>query len=172
MNPMKLTSPQNLTGILDSMMAIEGALGAAIVDAKTGTCLAEKQNPDQIAVGEAAVISTDSLRTMARLGRIMTDTGNLEDMVSTFHGRLHITRPLQGDFLEGLFLFLVLERNPNSDVLAMARYQLMHTVFGLSLMAFENRYGPASATTPQNFLMDAPINGFGASMQEPALALG
>ena len=151
----KLTFQHNLTAILDSMMAIDGAQGAAIVDARTGTCLAERQSPTHAAVGQAATMSAGTLRTMAKLGRMMTETGNLEDIVSTFSGHQHIARPLQGDFLEGLFLFLVLERHLNSDVLAMARYQLMHLVFGLSLIAYDSR--AVNDINPQNLPLDGPF---------------
>ena len=151
----KLAFQHNLTEIIDSMMAIDGAQGAAVIDARTGACLAEKQSQTHPEVGQAATMSADTLRTMAKLGRVMTETGNLEDMVSTFRGHQHVARPLQGDFLEGLFLFLVLERSLNSDVLAMARYQLMHLVFSLSQVTYDSR--AVNDRSPQNLPLDGPF---------------
>ena len=151
----KLIPQQTLTDIINSLMAIDGAQGAAIVDARTGICLAEIQSQTHTGVGLAATMSAGTLQTMARLGRMMTETGTLEDTVSTFGGHQHIARPLPSEFSEGLFLFLMLERSLDSDVLAMARYQLMHLVFGLSLVSFDSR--AVNTTNPQNLLMDGPF---------------
>lgn len=90
-------------------------------------------------------------------------------MVSTFSGHQYIARPLQGDFLDGLFLFLVLERSPNSDVLAMAHYQLMHTAFGLSLVACDSR--GTQPLHPQSLPLDTPFTDLHDYLPESAAAI-
>lgn len=68
----KLPFQHDLTPILDSIIAISGAQGAAIVDARTGSCLAEKQVQDGDSAGQAGTMGADTLRTMTKLGRMMS----------------------------------------------------------------------------------------------------
>lgn len=150
--------PCDLAAIIDRMMMIGGAQGAAIVDARSGLCLAEKRPLEQ---AESAPADTSPI--LARLGRMMTETGNLEDMVSTFQGHQHIIRPLQGDFMEGFFLCLVVERSLDSDILARARYQLMHLVFGLSIPTPESQNVPL--VSPHGF---GEMNPFAAPPEHTA----
>ena len=133
-----MTFQNSLMDVLEGMMDIDGALAAAIIEVQSGTCIAQRETAKQSYLGQAATMNPETVRTLTNLGRMMADTGNLEDMVVTFHGQYHIVRPLQGEFMEGLFLLLVLERSLSSDDLSFARYKLMHIVFGLSLVSSES----------------------------------
>ena len=119
----------SLNIILDSMMAIDGALGAVIVHAESGDCLQEKHVAGQPGAG------ADTLKLMVQISRMMVETDNLEDIVFTFSDHQFVARPLEGNAMNGLVLFLILERHFDCDILAPARYQLMHLVFGVSVSA-------------------------------------
>jgi hypothetical protein len=131
----KQPAPHNLNAILDSMMTIDGALGAVIVDAETGDCVGEKPIAGPVGADQAAGISADTLKLMGQIGRMMVETENMEDIVSTFSDHQFVARPLEGREMGGLVLFLILERRFDCDILAPARYQLMHLVFGVSVSA-------------------------------------
>ena len=140
----KQPAPHTVTAILDSMMQIDGAQGAVILHAETGSCLQEKHVADRPGAEPAAGVSADTLKLMVQIGRMMVATENLEDIVSTFSDHQFVARPLEGDAMDGLVLFLILERRFDSDILAPARYQLMHLVFGVSVLASAD---PVSSAT-------------------------
>ncbi|MBC8102933.1 MAG: hypothetical protein H7Z41_10130 [Cytophagales bacterium] len=114
------------------MMAIDGVVTAAVLNSKSGQYLAQIESQGQTETPFAAGTSAETVRAMTELGRILTGSDHLEDLLVTSQVQCQIIRPLQGKMPEGLFLLLVLKRSANSDDIAFARYRLMHTVQALS----------------------------------------
>ncbi|WP_306303592.1 hypothetical protein [Skermania piniformis] len=98
---------------------IEGALGFAIVDAKSGMAMATGGDPgfdlNVAAAGNSSVVQA-KLRTMDDLGL----HESIEDILITLGKQFHLIRLTEFD--PNVFLYLVLSRSRGN--LAMARYQL------------------------------------------------
>ena len=109
-----------LASALEAATAIEGALGAAVVDSSLGMALATAGDPpgidlDVAAAGNSALVAAKQ-RTMADLG--LTD--RIEDVLVTLGTQYHVIR--MSDAHPGLFLYLVLDRSRAN--LAAARFEL------------------------------------------------
>jgi hypothetical protein len=113
----------NLEAALKEAMAIEGAIGVAVVDWESGLCLGIQGGGKLLDLNLAAAGNTDvvraEMRTMESLG--LNDT--IEDILITLKRQYHLIRliknPQSGT---GLFLYLVLERSRAN--LALARHHL------------------------------------------------
>lgn len=108
----------NLKGSMDAAMTIDGALAAALVDYRSGMCLAQAgggMNLDLAAAGNTQVVRA-KLKTMESLGI----RRGIEDILITLADQYHLVRLVPN--AEGLFLYLVLDRNKGN--LALARYKL------------------------------------------------
>ncbi|MEV4162662.1 hypothetical protein [Nonomuraea dietziae] len=107
---------------LKEMMAIDGALGAVVVDYGSGMALGALGGSKDLDLQVAAAGNTEvvkaKLRTMESLG--LKDT--IEDILISLTGQYHIIRPMTGRGGKGLFLYLALDRGRAN--LAMARHQL------------------------------------------------
>lgn len=103
---------------LDSLMTLDGALCAALVDSGSGMILG--QSGSGINMDVAAAGSTEAVRaklaTMASLG--LTDT--IDDMIITLSTQHHLVRPLTRD--PKVFLYLIVNKAQSN--LAMARYKV------------------------------------------------
>lgn len=107
---------------LKEMMAIDGAIGAAVVDHGSGMALGtlggSKDLDLQVAAAGNTEVVKSKLRTMDSLG--LKD--GIEDILITLGSQYHIIRPMTGRSGKGLFLYLALDRTRAN--LAMARHQL------------------------------------------------
>ena len=107
---------------LKEMMAIDGSLGAAIVDHGSGMALGSLGGSKDLDLQIAAAGNTEvvkaKLRTMDSLGL----KESIEDILITLGGQYHIIRPITGRGGKGLFLYLALDRARAN--LALARHQL------------------------------------------------
>jgi hypothetical protein len=107
---------------LKEMMAIDGAVGAAVVDHGSGMALGalggSKDLDLQIAAAGNTEVVKAKLRTMDSLG--LKDA--IEDILITLSGQYHVIRPISGRGGKGLFLYLALERSRAN--LALARHRL------------------------------------------------
>lgn len=107
---------------LKEMMAIDGAIGAAVVDHGSGMALGalggSKDLDLQIAAAGNTEVVKAKLRTMDSLG--LKDA--IEDILITLSGQYHVIRPISGRGGKGLFLYLALDRGRAN--LALARHQL------------------------------------------------
>lgn len=112
----------NLDQSLKEMMAIDGALGAAVVDYNSGMALGILGGSKSLDLEVASAGNTEvmraKMRTMDQLG--LTDA--IEDILITLSSQYHLIRPLSGRKGQGLFLYLALDRNRSN--LALARHQL------------------------------------------------
>ncbi|GII04868.1 hypothetical protein [Planobispora takensis] len=107
---------------LKEMMAIDGALGAAVVDYDSGMALGALGGSKGLDLQVAAAGNTEvvkaKLRTMDSLG--LKDA--IEDILITLTSQYHVIRPITGRSGKGLFLYLALDRNRSN--LALARHTL------------------------------------------------
>lgn len=109
----------NIKTVLDDTMAIDGAVGSALVDYKSGMCLGtaggQGMNLEIAAAGNTEVVKA-KMKTMSALG--MRDS--IEDILITLGNQYHLIRIVRGD--DALFIYLALNK-ANSN-LAMARHML------------------------------------------------
>jgi hypothetical protein len=108
----------NLKQSIDAAMTIDGALAAALVDYRSGMCLAQAgsgMNLDLAAAGNTQVVRA-KLQTMESLGL----RKGIEDILITLTDQYHLIRLVPNN--AGLFLYLVLDKNKGN--LALARYKL------------------------------------------------
>ncbi|RKW69847.1 hypothetical protein [Galactobacter caseinivorans] len=112
-----------LNDAIQNLLSIEGATGAAIVDISSGMALAQGGNPGfdlgVAAAGNSNVVSA-KLRTMRDLGLGTGDT--IDDILITLTTQYHLINVLSTRETDGLFVYLVLDRNYAN--LALARHKL------------------------------------------------
>jgi hypothetical protein len=114
----------NLETSLKEAMAIEGAIGVALVDYGSGMALgALGGETGELDLNVAAAGNTDVVRAKMRTMELLNLHDNeIEDILITLSGQYHLIRPLTKQTGRGLFLYLALNRTRSN--LAMARHQL------------------------------------------------
>lgn len=108
----------NLKQCMDAAMTIDGATAVALVDYRSGMCLAQAgggMNLDLAAAGNTEVVRA-KLKTMEALGL----RRGIEDILITLGDQYHLIRLVPNNM--GLFLYLVLDKAKGN--LALARYKL------------------------------------------------
>ncbi len=108
----------NLKQCIDQAMTIDGALAVALVDFRSGMCLAQGgggMNLDLAAAGNTEVVRA-KLKTIDSLGL----KKGIEDILITLSDQYHLIRLIPT--AQGLFLYLVLDKVRGN--LALARYKL------------------------------------------------
>ncbi|MEV7028344.1 hypothetical protein [Kitasatospora sp. NPDC093558] len=112
-----------IEGALKDAMAIDGAVGVALVDSTSGMALGTLGEASGLDLGVAAAGATDVVRAQQRAAEALGLLGEtLEDSLTTLTRQYHLVRPLTSPGGKGLFLYLVLERTRAN--LAMARHQV------------------------------------------------
>ncbi|MFD7688386.1 MULTISPECIES: roadblock/LC7 domain-containing protein [unclassified Streptomyces] len=106
----------------DIMTAVEGSLGAAVVDYSSGMALGTLGGGKDLDLTVAAAGNTDVIRAKLRTMELLGLTGQIEDILITLESQYHVIRPVTGRNGNGLFLYLVLDKSRSN--LAMARHQL------------------------------------------------
>ncbi|WP_116244108.1 hypothetical protein [Nocardiopsis sp. FIRDI 009] len=109
------------TGLKD-MMAIEGALGAAVVDYGSGMALGTLSATSALDLNVAAAGNTEVVRAKMRTVEQLNLNEAIEDILITLSSQYHIIRPLTSHGGQGLFLYLALDRARGN--LALARHKL------------------------------------------------
>jgi hypothetical protein len=113
----------NLDEALKEAMAIDGAVGAAVVDWESGLCLGTHGGGTLLDLNLAAAGNTDVVRSMMRTMESLQLDDNIEDMLITLSKQYHLVRLLKNPRNgTGLFLYLVLDRSRAN--LALARHHL------------------------------------------------
>lgn len=117
---------------LKEALAIEGALGAAVVDYKSGMALGTLGSGAEFDLNVAAAGNTDVVRAKLRTMEMLNlHNQEIEDILITLTSQYHIIRPLGRQSGQGLFLYLALDRTRSN--LAMARHQLQRIGNSLTL---------------------------------------
>ncbi|WP_329406440.1 hypothetical protein OG802_01740 [Streptomyces sp. NBC_00704] len=106
----------------ETMTAVEGALGVAVVDYTSGMALGTLGGGKDLDLNVAAAGNTDVIRAKVRTMEHLGLKGEIEDILITLATQYHLIRLLKGRTGSGLFLYLVLDRSRSN--LAMARHQL------------------------------------------------
>ncbi|MEM6820738.1 MAG: hypothetical protein AAF558_02185 [Verrucomicrobiota bacterium] len=109
----------NTTESLARALEIDGALGAAIGDYKSGMCLGAEGNPGfdlETAIAANTEVIRAKLSAMEQLGI----NGGIEDILITLDSQYHLIRLVQGQ--GAIFIYLALSTDKAN--LAMARHKL------------------------------------------------
>lgn len=96
----------DINASIKELLAIDGAVGACIVDYTSGMSLGADGGGvdlDLAAAGNTEVVKA-KMKTMKSLGI----KGSIEDILITLDDQLHIIRPTASH--EGLFIYLVLDK--------------------------------------------------------------
>ncbi|MCT9930920.1 hypothetical protein N5079_11890 [Planotetraspora sp. A-T 1434] len=112
----------NMDVSLKEMLAIDGSIGAAVVDYGSGMALGTLGGSKELDLQVAAAANTEVVKAKLRAMDALQLKDAIEDILITLGGQYHIIRPLTGRGGKGLFLYLALDRGRAN--LAMARHQL------------------------------------------------
>lgn len=106
----------------EAVTTIEGAIGGALVDYTSGMALGTVGGGKDLDLVVAAAGNTDVVRAKVRTMELLGIDDEIEDILITLGSQYHLIRLLRGRGNNGLFLYLVLDKNRSN--LAMARHQL------------------------------------------------
>ncbi|MEU7697849.1 MULTISPECIES: hypothetical protein [unclassified Streptomyces] len=112
----------NTESSLKEAAAIEGAIGAALVDYTSGMALGTIGGGKELDLNMAAAGNTDVVRAKVRTMEMLGLGEEIEDILITLGRQYHMIRLLKGQGKSGLFLYLALDKERAN--LAMARHQL------------------------------------------------
>lgn len=103
-------------------MAIDGALGVALVDFTSGMTLGVLGGGPELDLGVASAGNTDVVRAKMRTLEMLKLSDHIEDILITLDTQYHLIRLLTARGARGLFLYLALSRQRAN--LGLARHQL------------------------------------------------
>jgi hypothetical protein len=113
----------NIETALKEAMAIDGALGVALVDWGSGMSLGTAGGGKYLDLEVASAGNTEVVRSKMRTMEALRLDDTIEDILITLAKQYHIIRLLRRtDNSQGLFLYLVLDRAKAN--LALARHNL------------------------------------------------
>jgi hypothetical protein len=113
----------NIETALKEAMAIEGALGAALVDWDSGMALGTLGGGKYLDLDLAAAGNTEVIRAKMRTLESLRLNDSVEDILISLTAQYHLIRLLKNaDGSHNLFLYLVLDRSKAN--LALARHHL------------------------------------------------
>ncbi|MEU7578509.1 hypothetical protein AB0B50_12970 [Streptomyces sp. NPDC041068] len=110
------------SALKEAMTAIDGTLGAALVDYSSGMALGTLGGNKEIDLNVAAAGNTDVVRAKVRTMEMLGLKSEIEDILITLNDQYHMIRLLKSRNNSGLFLYLALDKDKAN--LAMARHQL------------------------------------------------
>lgn len=117
---MATINTQNVNVALETVLQLDGAIAAALVDCQSGMSLGSLTNNPAFAIDVAAAGNSEVIKAKQRVMDALGVRGGLEDILITLQEQYHLIRPLRTD--RGLFFYLALSRAKGN--LAMARHQL------------------------------------------------
>ncbi|MEU0480038.1 hypothetical protein ABZ260_12760 [Streptosporangium sp. NPDC006013] len=112
----------NMDISLKEMMAIDGAIGAVIVDYNSGMALGALGGSKDLDLQVAAAGNTEVVKAKMRTMESLGLKDGIEDILITLGTQYHVIRPLSGRSGKGLFIYMALDRNRAN--LALARHLL------------------------------------------------
>ncbi|NGO44542.1 hypothetical protein [Streptomyces ureilyticus] len=120
----------NIDTALKEAMAVEGAIGVALVDYESGMSLGTLGGGQGLDLELAAAGNTEVVRSKMRTLASLAMDDVIEDILITLGRQYHLIRPLTSS--KGtLFLYLALDRSRSN--LALARHGLKRIESGLEL---------------------------------------
>jgi hypothetical protein len=108
----------NITPSLESLVAVDGAMSAALVDSSTGMLLGSAGSGIDLEV--AAAGNTEVVRAKLRTVKSLGLNDSIDDILITLSTQFHIIRPLAST--PEVFIYLVLDRAKSN--LALARIKV------------------------------------------------
>lgn len=109
----------NIESALKEAMAVDGAIGVALVDYDSGMSLGFLGGGPGLDLEVAAAGNTEVVRAKMRTLARLSLNESVEDILITLSGQYHVIRLLPGG---SLFLYLALDRGRSN--LALARHEL------------------------------------------------
>ncbi|WP_211467035.1 hypothetical protein [Collimonas silvisoli] len=109
----------NMNVIVDTLLSIDGALTAAIVDSNSGMILGSGGAGVDLEL--AAAGNTEVMRSKIKTMKSLGLKDSIEDILITLGKQYHILRPI--DKHEGLFIYVVLDKSKSN--LALARRKVL-----------------------------------------------
>ncbi len=110
----------NVKESLESCMGIEGAIGAALVDVKSGMFLGTAGGGPDLNLEVASAGNTEVVRAKLKVMSSLGLKDRIEDVLITLGKQYHIIRMLENH--GNLFMYLALYRDKSN--LALARHKL------------------------------------------------
>ncbi|WP_313301855.1 hypothetical protein [Diaphorobacter sp.] len=104
---------------LSQLMAIDGALCAAVVDSGSGMLLGSVGSGVDLEL--AAAGNTEVVRAKLKTMKSLNLNDRIDDILITLGKQYHVIRPLQQH--EGLFIYLVLDKDRSNLALARRKTQ-------------------------------------------------
>ncbi|PZR06983.1 MAG: hypothetical protein DI536_29385 [Archangium gephyra] len=105
---------------LEELMKIEGALGACVVDYKSGLALGSIGGGQALNIEVAAAGNSEVIRSKMKVMSQLGINEKIEDMLISLSGQYHIVRPLSNH--GNLFIYMALNRATSN--LALARFKI------------------------------------------------
>ena len=113
----------NIETALKEAMALEGAVGVALVDWESGMTLGTLGGGKYLDLDLAAAGNTEVIRAKMRTTESLRLDDTIEDILITLGKQYHLIRLIKNaSGAQGLFLYLVLDRSKSN--LALARHHL------------------------------------------------
>ncbi len=112
----------NVAQQLKAAMEIEGAVGVALVDFDSGLTLGTEGGGPDLDLEVAAAGNTEVIKAKLKALRRLGIEDPIEDILMSLKSQLHFIRLISGERGEGLFIYLVLDRERSN--LALARREL------------------------------------------------
>ncbi|MDB5769093.1 MAG: hypothetical protein JWQ61_3907 [Collimonas fungivorans] len=109
----------NMNVIVDTLLKIDGALAAAVVDSNSGMILGSGGSGVDLEL--AAAGNTEVVRAKMKTMKSLGLNDNIEDILITLGKQYHILRPI--DKHDGLFIYVVLDKSKSN--LALARRKVL-----------------------------------------------
>jgi hypothetical protein len=121
----------NIETALKEAMAIDGALGVALVDWDSGMSLGSLGGGKYLDLEVAAAGNTEVVRAKMRTMESLRLNDTIEDILITLSKQYHLIRLIKSGQDHGLFLYLALDRTKSN--LALARHSLKQIEADLTL---------------------------------------
>ncbi|AMP14706.1 hypothetical protein [Collimonas pratensis] len=117
----------NINVIVDTLLKIDGALAAAIVDSNSGMVLGSGGSGVDLEL--AAAGNTEVVRAKMKTIKSLGLNDVIEDILITLGKQYHILRPIEK--YEGLFIYVVLDKSRSN--LALARRKVLEVEQALEI---------------------------------------
>lgn len=111
----------SMTGSLNSIMQLNGAVAVAVVDLDSGMSLGQAGGAN-VNMDLAAAGNTEVIRAKMRVMRDLDLGDEIEDILITLGKQYHLLRLIKTKGSAGLFLYCMLDRDKAN--LAMARHKI------------------------------------------------